>query len=383
MFLPVNIPLNKLNDQKDGQNPMKDFLTKWTKKSQPCVSTMRNYIKQIYKEQLQKIRDAIGSNSIYLIVDESTDSMQRYVLNVLVGPLNGMEKKSFLILTKFLDQTDNATVQQGIMDALNKLYLGKIKYKKLLLIVSDRAAYMKLAVAKLKETNLFPNLHHVTCLAHAIHNLCDKIRKDHILANKFISVMKDILSKTPQRIQFYREITGLSLPPNVIITRWGSWIDAAVYNANNYNQVTKFLENIPNKSKSISTAKLLLKDSILKDELITILDYSFLSKYVMKLELENLKVKKQLKIIEKIRDNLYSNYLAKFSKILEGNPDLIQFTSSSNEFEHLKNIKFAPLTSVDVERSFSIYKRILDDDRHNLSKKTLKHLNIIKYNNFL
>ena len=75
--------------------------------------------------------------------------------------------------------------------------------------------------------------------------------------------------------------------------------------------------------------------------------------------------------------------MAKFNKILEGNPDLIQFTSSSNEFEHLKNIKFAPLTSVDVERSFSIYKRILDDDRHNLSKKTLKHLNIIKYNNFL
>ena len=91
-----------------------------------------------------------------------------------------MESKSFLILTKFLEKTKDATVQHGIMSALQKLYGNKIKYEKLLLIISDRASYMKLAVRKLKDTELFANLHHVTCLVHAIHNLCDKIRKEKI-----------------------------------------------------------------------------------------------------------------------------------------------------------------------------------------------------------
>lgn len=59
--------------------------------------------------------------------------------------------------------------------------------------------------------------------------------------------------------------------------------------------------------------------------------------------------------------------LSKVSDILSG--------SEQEDFDMDPNIvakfKYAPITSVDVERSFSAYKNILTDRRHNL---TMEHL---------
>ncbi len=41
------------------------------------------------------------------------------------------------------------------------------------------------------------------------------------------------------------------------------------------------------------------------------------------------------------------------------------------------------LTSVDVERSFSVYKRILTDRRQNLTETNIEMYNIINHNQFL
>ena len=243
---------------------------------------------------------------------------------------------------------------------------------------------MVLAIKNLKE--MFSNLHHVTCLCHAIHNLCDKIRKDNPLANKFIGLIKEILSKWPQREQINFEITNLNLPPSVILTRWGTWIKAANFYAENFDKIELFLNEIQSKSQSIKTAKLLMKDELLKKELLIVHDYNFLPNYISKLEAENLKVKKQIKIVTKIQNKLEKldkKYLEKFNSILNDNPDLIKSTSSSNDLNHLLLIKYAPLTWVNVERSFSIYNNILAANRQSLSIDSIKCMNNIKYNNFL
>ena len=44
--------------------------------------------------------------------------------------------------------------------------------------------------------------------------------------------------------------------------------------------------------------------------------------------------------------------------------------------------KFAPITSVDVERSFSTYKRILDDRRDNFFDINIEMIIIVNFNNF-
>ena len=62
--------------------------------------------------------------------------------------------------------------------------------------------------------------------------------------------------------------------------------------------------------------------------------------------------------------------------------DLTKFISNENEYEHHFNTKYSPLTSVDVERSFSQYKRVLTDNRH-MSFETIEQLNVIQFNQFL
>jgi hypothetical protein len=59
--------------------------------------------------------------------------------------------------------------------------------------------------------------------------------------------------------------------------------------------------------------------------------------------------------------------LEKLEKSLEKNIDLLDFTSNLYEFTSL--VKYAPLVSVEVETSFSIYKTILTDKRTNLKEE--------------
>ena len=79
-----NIPLNKV------ENPnLKSFLEKWTKKELLSESTLRKtYLEDEGKECIQDIFLQIHGKDIYLIIDECTDVLGRYVLAVLVGVLD-------------------------------------------------------------------------------------------------------------------------------------------------------------------------------------------------------------------------------------------------------------------------------------------------------
>lgn len=52
----------------------------------PNESTPRkNYIPQLYKETIDKIRALIGKNLVYIIVDETTDARGRAIANLIIG----------------------------------------------------------------------------------------------------------------------------------------------------------------------------------------------------------------------------------------------------------------------------------------------------------
>jgi hypothetical protein len=51
--------------------------------------------------------------------------------------------------------------------------------------------------------------------------------------------------------------------------------------------------------------------------------------------------------------------------------------------EHKIKSLYAPLTSVDVERSFSHYKNLLTDRRHKLTNANIEKLIVIQLNSFL
>ncbi|PSN53779.1 hypothetical protein C0J52_06238, partial [Blattella germanica] len=182
----VGIPLNKINHPS-----FKGFLEKYTKMSVPDESTLRkNYMEPVYQETIQRIKEKVSNCDVGIMLDETTDSMERYVLNILVFPLAGEKVKPMLLKMYELQKANASTVMQSIMDFFQKLWPSGTEFEKVLLVVTDQAPYMLSAIKQLK-----PLLKHVTCLAHALHRVCESMRNEYNIANEFISALKKILLK--------------------------------------------------------------------------------------------------------------------------------------------------------------------------------------------
>ncbi len=239
-FIVSNIPLEKLNNE-----TLKNFFFKYTKRNVPKPSTLRNsYIQHLYEQKPQKIRQEIGENNVYFIIDDTTDSLNRYVFNCLVGKLDGKPSNPMLLSTKFLENVNHSTIIQAFNNSCQLLWPNGVKYDDVLLVVSDQASTMVKAMKGAKS--LFPRLHHVTCLAHCVHRVCETIRNHNEEADEFISAMKKILRKSPLRRQQFKSICNIKLPPKPVITRWGTWLESAFYYIDNFQTICNFIEKLKN-----------------------------------------------------------------------------------------------------------------------------------------
>jgi len=227
-FIESDIPPQKLSEPS-----FISFLEKYTGNVLPHRTTLhKNYIQPIYSKTINKIIEIIGESDVYFIADETTDTCNRYVLNILVGTLNGKPVKPMLLSTSFLEKTNHSTIQQSFIDSCNMLWPIHCEYDKVKLVVTDQATYMIKAFNNLK--NIFLNLNHITCIVHALNRVCESIREKYFEVNQFILNMKKILKKSPYKQNLFRESTGLSLPPNPVITRWNTWLKTAYYYIKNF-----------------------------------------------------------------------------------------------------------------------------------------------------
>lgn len=396
-FLSSNIPLAKLQKPK-----LKSFLEKYSKHHVPDESTLRkNYVDQIYTEVISEIRTLIGNNFIYFEVDETTDSAGRYIANLLIGCLNGNSSKSYLISSKQLDKTNNSTITRFIHDGLTNFFLpNSIPQEKIILMLSDAASYMCKASVNLKI--FFPNLIHTTCLAHGINRVAEEIRNQFPLVNELISNIKRIFLKAPLRVQFYKEsFPNLPLSPQPVITRWGTWINAAIFYSKNYQSIKNFIFELSDDSNAIKEAKKSLKNNIIPNQLAFIAThFSIIAETILILESRELPLTDSVNLVNKCHKALATVtgtgeiIFKKLNSVLEKNEGFKILSKVSNilngEFVEgieldpniVANLKNAPITSVDVERSFSTFKHLLDDRRHSFKMENLeKHLIVNFYNN--
>jgi hypothetical protein len=378
-----NIPLSKIDDPK-----FSFIFKKYSKQNTPSSANLRQYyIPNIYESIIEKIRNEIGEDPIYLIVDETSDKCNRNVLNVMVGHLNGKYSKPMLLMVTFLEVANSDNVSQAIMNALLILWKGQIYNERLWLILTDMGSYMMKAVEGLKKSNLFPKLKHVTCILHVLHNVCEKLRENNDLINELISKFQNIICKSNQRKKKFKQITKLPLPPKAVITRWGTWLLTAFYFAKNFAKVSEFIKDLDRrKCKAIELAQELINGQILLDlenQLIEITRYEFMPEIIDKLQTQGLSIDKQMELFSEVKSKIDGNALQKFIDLEAKTRDLKDFISQTNDYDYKKTIKFAPLVTVDVERSFSLYKRILSDNRMSMIETTIQYQNVIQFNHFL
>ncbi|KAL4153595.1 hypothetical protein QTP88_001428 [Uroleucon formosanum] len=89
--------------------------------------------------------------------------------------------------------------------------------------------------------NLYTKMIHTTCSAHALHRIAEEIRGQFSTVDELISNMKKIFRKAPYRIALFKSIAqGIRLPPEPILTRWGTWLEAAIYYCENFQIICSF-----------------------------------------------------------------------------------------------------------------------------------------------
>ena len=139
-FMSANIPLEKLDNPK-----LREFFKNSVKGggSLPNATTLRQiYVEKVYNQQPNEILKRLADQKIAVIVDETTDMRGRYVVNVLMHPLDSFAPvhfKALLVNTEFLTAINNVSIAQLIVRTLTNM---NIEFNNVLALVSD-AVYMK------------------------------------------------------------------------------------------------------------------------------------------------------------------------------------------------------------------------------------------------
>lgn len=301
---------------------------------------------------------------------------------------------SFLSLA-FIEKTDSTNVSQAFVKTVNDL---QIPFNSVWEVVTDQAAYMVKCFKDLKV--LFPKLHHVTCLAHAIHRVAEKVRDLNPKVDDFLGKMRVVFTRSNDRCQLWKDVTGinqffiivvncgpslllgLKLPPKPVLTRWGTWIEAAVFYAKNFEKTDAFLNALPSSNKKIAILKMLVKNTEFKKQIFSVTDYEKLPSSITLLEKQNLSKKDQLDILQSFKESVTGEPLVKLLKSLQKNPDFHNFTTN-DEIDFSIKTKYAPLVSVEVERSFSRFKAFFRSNRQSFTEMSIERYMFIICNSDL
>ena len=333
---------------------------------------------------------------MWVSVDEATDACGRAAANVLVGKLSTEKAfKPHLVATKFLDKTNADTVARLTNDTLRELSLKPEDVK---LFVTDGAAYMLLAGKNLKP--FFPCMLHVSCLAHAINRICEVIRESFDSVNDLIATCKRIFCKAPLRVALWKQMhPNLPLPPEPILTRWATWLEAALYYATHLSAVREIVSGLdPDDAASIQRGQEILKRKTLEQDLAFLrAHFSFLPAKLKLFETSCESLSNTLQLLESVKSHLQAvpgeigtKVQRKFEQVTKKNPDLGVLQNVNKILqgqsippselpedlgsESIPYYKFAPLVSVEVERTFSSYKEVLSDRRHSLTTENINKI---------
>lgn len=397
-FLSADIPLHKLDNEK-----LKKFLEKWTRQETPAAATLRKgYIKAAYEGKLNLIRSSLSGKLLWVSIDETTDVTGRFVAHTVVGTLGTEGTQSFLLNAECLDKTNSSTIAQAFVNAMLILWPEGILHDRIRLLVSDSAAYMLKAGSALKV--IFPNMLHVTCTTHALHRVAEEVRAMFPDVDKLVANGKKTFRKSAARITTFREIAPQTpLPPQPILTRWGTWIKSAVYYAENFEEFESVTDSLDGSdAASIRVVQQLTKQPSLKRDLAFIkAHFGSLPVVIEQLERKGVPLVEALRVFEDFLLNLRrtpgqqgQRICEKCDAVVSRNPDLkvlqdvSKILQGDSVTEHddrfnpseLASFKYAPITSVDVERSFSHLKHILNDRRQNFTFEHLKQVLIVHCN---
>lgn len=221
--------------------------------------------------------------------------------------------------------------------------------------------------------------------------MAEAIRAQHPDVDKLIACVKQVFVKAPLRRMAFKEAEpNLPLPPEPVLTRWGTWLKAAEYYAQNYERVRAIVHRLnPCDAQCIENAQRAFESPTIVSQLAYIkANFSLIPEAITALESHGLTLEEAIENFNRVATQIRSTHLKdKIESVIGANPGyqalstISQILSGNHcplpddlelEPHELVAFKFAPVTSCDVERSFSKYKYLLADRRRSFEFENFK-----------
>ncbi|KAL4112236.1 hypothetical protein QTP88_016061 [Uroleucon formosanum] len=183
-------------------------------------------------------------------------------------------------------------------------------------------------------------------------------------------LVSKVFLKAPQRVYVYKEIMpSVPLPPEPVLTRWGTWIKAANFCADHFDNLKIILQKLEDKNVYKKFGTLTMCDSI-----------QIVSNVILAMEKVPGQQGKiiQEKLLYLIEKNVGFQTAKQITAILSGKENSIMPPNVTPSM--CSCMKFAPITSVDIERTFEnkiwrvICGPVYDNEKRTWRKKYNKEL---------
>ena len=266
-------------------------------------------------------------------------------------------------------------IGQAVDDAVKNLRINKSFFG---LLLSDAAKYMIAAGITLKS--LYPKLLHVTCVAHLLHNCAMKIKSHFKNIDQLIAKIKAVTIKNKTR---QAKFSAIGYPPQPVPTRWGSWLNAALYYAENLLEVKAIVEIFVGSGILVTQAKVSLQKSDLTSQLLKIKDqYERLVKLIEKMESAKYTIKEAVQAIQELDFGEDTCNINQYIKKRKQNNDISKIINTERQdispaWYHM--LQHSQPTSASVKRSFTMLKKLLAKDR-NFKAENVRHFMILHFN---
>ncbi len=342
----------------------------------PSESTCRLKVQELSSKEDLEIKNKLGEKELFFIMDE-TDLNGKKFLHTLCGTLDN-PSVSYLVRCTILEASPNhQTILHELDDVVKELGIERGKVN---LLISDSAAYMCKAGKLLKE--MYPKLLHVTCIAHLLHNCAIRIKSAYPEVDRLIASIKSSVVKNRTRAAHF---DAVGVPPTPVVTRWGSWIDAALYYAKNLPEVKEIVNSWTREGIIVKQAQNSINEKDVARQLTEINSYySDIPWIIGKIGGSTSTLKDAQAALEEIMDKFGKdplNIRSYIEKRLKANDFRVILEVSR---EDLAPSLYAKLqccqpTSAAVERSFSMLKCFLRKNR-NFSDNNISSYMKLYYN---
>ena len=370
-FLAADIPLHKLN------HPSLKSLFARMGKALPSETAARACVAILAFQKEEQIQELLRNKKIFLIVDEAEVAKQKYI-SVLVGSLDA-PNQTFLVNCHLLDsgRNVNSSIILHTMDDILRQF--EIKRENFSWFLTHAARYMSSAGKTLKE--LYPSLMHVTCVAHLLHNCAMRVRAHFKNIDEVIATIKAATIKNKDRKKDFHD-AGLPSPPDPVITRWATWLRAALYYSENLPAVRTIVNNWTSADLLVSRAKDAINVEGLVSDLVKTNQYRTLAANVEFLEGSACTITKAYGLLKNMQFDDDPCAIKDYINKRLSNSDLktiINCTNLTIDPTSYALLQKTQPTSAAVERSFSMLNKLQRKDR-NFDVTNVKKYMMLYYN---